>query len=177
MHKVFLASIHFKCISFNILYYNGQKKIGQKGSDMLNTIWIEEDQLIQTTLLDLLHQNFYSTSLTPDGDIIVQTDGPHVLFEINPELHTLKLMSLYNFNVDSALTDKLSLMNAMNDNAALVRFAMPPTDPEFLVADYALCYEGGISFHQVLASLHLFTKVIAYAIHTYDCDGIIYRKD
>ena len=143
---------------------------------MVNAEIYSEEELTQDTLVALFNQAFLKTTFTAEGDLVVHTDGPNVLFEINEDLKTLKMMAAYSMRLDAPMERKLELVNQMNDDVALGRFSIPAANPDYMIADCILVYENGIMPFQIVATLRLFAKAASFAIRTYDTDALINRK-
>ena len=65
---------------------------------MLGSELIPESEVTQETLVNLFKQSFFKISFTENKDLVVHTDGPHVLFELNNQLKTIKFMAAYSYN-------------------------------------------------------------------------------
>jgi len=144
---------------------------------LVNAEIYTEEEMTQETLLNLFRQAFLKTAFTAEGDLVVHTEGPSVLFEINDTLKTLKMMAAYRIRLDTPMEKKLALVNQMNDDVALGRFSIPAANPDFMIADCMLVYENGIAPYTIVASLRLFAKAVSFAIRTYDTEELVNRRD
>jgi len=144
---------------------------------MLGSELIPESEVTQETLVNLFKQSFFKISFTENKDLVVHTDGPHVLFELNNQLKTLKFMAAYSLKPNISVTDKLALVNTMNDEMNLVRFVIPKANPDFMVADYTLSYDEGISPYLIVTSVRLFAGATSYAIRHFDTQELVIRRD
>jgi CheY-like chemotaxis protein len=125
-----------------------------------------EDEVTISILAQTLQQGFFKVSLNNDGYLTVYTDGPRVIMTVNQDNKLIRFMSIYGVKESAPLELKHAFVNKMTDDVILVRFSIPESRPDLLIADYYLPFEDGIRAFQVVSALRLFSRIVPYAIRT-----------
>jgi hypothetical protein len=87
---------------------------------------------------------------------------------VNQDNKLIRFMSIYGVKESAPLELKHAFVNKMTDDVILVRFSIPESRPDMLIADYHLPFEDGIRAFQVVSALRLFSRIVPYAIRTCD---------
>src|SRR5919109_5034706 len=125
-----------------------------------------EDEVTISILAQTLQQGFFKVSLNNDGYLTVYTDGPRVIMTVNQDNKLIRFMSIYGVKESAPLELKHTFVNKMTDDVILIRFSIPESRPDMLIADYRLPFEDGIRAFQVVSALRLFSRIVPYAIRT-----------
>lgn len=129
---------------------------------------LAEDEVTTSNLAQMFKRAFLKTDLDKDGDLRVHTDGPRVVVTVDQDKKLLKFMAVYGVKESARLELKHAFANKMNDEIIFVRFSVPRTRPDMLVADYFLPFEEGIPTFQIVSALRLFARAVPGAIRTCD---------
>ncbi len=149
----------------------GEVRLGAPEGEVMTPELIREDEVATARLHALFKAAFMKAELDDDGDLRVGTEGgPRVWVLINDGRKMLRFMALYAFVEGTPDDQKLELVNAMNDNLIMVRFAV---SGESLTADYYLSYEEGILPYQIVHSLRAMARVVTNALAEYDTRNIV----
>jgi hypothetical protein len=62
---------------------------------------LAEDEVTTSNLAQIFKRAFFKTSFDKDGDLVVHTDGPRVLVEVNQENKLLKFVSFFGVKESS----------------------------------------------------------------------------
>ena len=111
--------------------------------------------------------------VTDEGALIVINTDADLAIEIerDTQRQTLVFRSIKGFDPDSTAEARALLCNRLNENLVFARFAAIPED--LLVADYFLCYEGGVTAHQILRAYRWFISACRGSLTEFDTDGIV----
>ncbi len=134
---------------------------------------LAEDEVTTSNLAQVFKRAFFKTSIDNDGDLIVQTDGPRVIVTLNQDNKLIKFMTIYGVKESARLDLKHNFTNRMNDEIIVVRFSVPKTRPDMLIADYYLPFEEGIPAFQIVSALRLFARVVPAAIRSCDENDLL----
>ncbi len=134
---------------------------------------LAEDEVTTSNLAQVFKRAFFKTSIDNDGDLIVQTDGPRVIVTLNQDNKLIKFMTIYGVKESARLDLKHNFTNRMNDEIIVVRFSVPKTRPDMLIADYYLPFEEGIPAFQIVSALRLFARVVPAAIRSCDENDLV----
>ena len=85
---------------------------------------------------------------------------------IEKERRSLRLLVAHGWRKNAAEIDKLWLLNTLNQNVSVARFAMP--DPVTITADQCLPYHDGLSPGQLVNALRDFKEIVAQALRRHD---------
>lgn len=143
-------------------------------TDAPNTVTIEENDMSQARLEQLFKSSFYKTKTVSNGDLIIQfSNGGNALVKIDSGRKLLRYYKVYGFKEKGMKANKIELANRVNGDVIFVRASVPLEDPDSLLLDYFLSYEGGISAFQVVSTLRYFSEVAGNAIIEQDTGNII----
>jgi hypothetical protein len=132
-----------------------------------------EDEVTISILARTLQQGFFKVSLNNDGYLTVYTDGPQVIMTVNQDNKLIRFMSIYGVKESAPLELKQAFVNKMTDDVILVRFSIPESRPDMLIADYYLPFEDGVRAFQVVSALRLFSRIVPYAIRNCDENDLV----
>ena len=139
---------------------------------MLQQDIVPESQVNVERLRNLFTDALLKAEIDKDGDVKVITElGTRVFVSVDDKRKLLKFLSMYRFRKGARDSDKLKLVNTLNDEVVFSRFSVLGKD--LLVSDYFLSYEAGILPFQIVNSLRWFSRVTVGAIREYDTDNLV----
>lgn len=134
---------------------------------------IPEDEVTISNLQSLFDRAFFNTYIDGDGDLVVK-DGEHNIFlSVMENTKLLAYFSYFRIREATPLHQKLNLVNKINDSVVMVRFSIQERNPDTLMVDYYLPFEGGVSASQIISTLRVYERIINVVMHIYDEDDII----
>jgi hypothetical protein len=132
-----------------------------------------EGDVATANLTKLFEQAMFKTSLDKDGDLVVHTDGPRIIVMVVAGKKLLKFMCFYGFKASARQDAKLSFVNRLNDEFTFARFSVPSKNPNALVADYHMPFDGGIPAFLVVEAVRWLSRVVPGAIRVCNDQGLI----
>ncbi len=103
----------------------------------------------------------------------MQFDGGRVFVEVISSPRFIRYSKYLRFQPDSELVERYRLVARMNMNMVMPRFMVAEDNPEMLVVDYLICYEGGVSPSQLVHLVGVFSHVVRVAILNFDEKEIV----
>lgn len=135
-------------------------------------VTIPEQQVTAAELVEILHRASLPGQIESNGDILVVTeDQPNVRVILETERLSLRFLLTFGWRKHAAEIDKLCLLNTLNQNVSVARFAMP--DPATITADQFLPYHGGLSSGQLVSALRVFKENVVQALRRHDMTYLV----
>jgi len=145
--------------------------IQRSGRVMINGI-LREDDISVESLRRVFTDACYKTTLDDDGDLVITTDeGWRVVVTAEFKRKLIVYRAFFSFREWAQRVDMLDLINTLNDDVILARFAV--SEPRTLTADYFIVYEGGLQSFQLVRSFRWFTRVVQQGIFEHDTKDLV----
>lgn len=131
------------------------------------------EEINHTEVGKLLSRAFIDFEVDSDGDLRVDMDNCYVIVIFDSERQLLRFQSYWRLNPDANFDSTLRMVNEMNDQVIMVRFAVPEKRSDVLVADYCMSYGGGMVSKHFITTLRLFERVAGQTVRRFDRDGLV----
>lgn len=124
---------------------------------------LTEDEITLSNLKKFFDGIYYKADLTDRGHLYVEVDGMlPVGISLDEHRKLLQFFVAYTIEYNQFT---LKGVNRMNTAYNLARFSFLELEKgDCLYMDYDLSYEGGVTPHQLLSALRLFSRVVSSAI-------------
>ncbi len=134
--------------------------------------FLGEEEVTIEHLHEVFDAAYMECDLDDDSDLRIASDaGPRIFLSLHEGAKMLRLVTLYRLREEVTEVEKIRLVNTINADMVLVRFAV--SEGEMLVADYYLPYTRGISAFQIINTVKLMGRIVLSALRQHDVDNYV----
>ncbi len=132
---------------------------------------IDEDDVNVQKIKELFDAAFIKCEIDKDGDLLVVDEGMKIFLRIDKKRNLITFFSAWGLKSSVSELKKLQLVNKLNDDLIIVRFAMKT--PMTLWCDYQFLYDGGVTPFTIVNNYKVYVRVTKGAVASQDPDDII----
>lgn len=122
-------------------------------------------------LRDVYEAALMDATIDEENGFVILDDEIVARAKLSDSKERLQLIAFYKVREDADRTDRLELVNRINDQFVLVRAAVG--DEDELWIDYGLVLKGGATKKQIAHATRMFLKVAEMAVKDCDDEGIV----